>query len=87
MGIEMILPAIGHASCGGHVTLLFTVEDSLQKRTCKAAGVLGYVSIPAAMLRLKGQLGIGGSISVSKGTKGMLAWSEKLSKSLQTTCR
>ena len=42
------IPAIGHATCGGHVTLLFTVEDSEIEPYYKVAEELGCVLIPVA---------------------------------------
>ena len=61
MGVEMNLPAIGHASCGGHVTLLFTVEDDAPEahlQGSRGAGICLDTGCDVAARGLTGDWGL-----------------------------
>jgi len=61
VGVEMKLPAIGHASCGGHVTLLFTVEDDtphVHLQGSRGAGICLDTGCDVAVRGLVGDWGL-----------------------------
>ena len=53
----MMLPAIGHASCGGHVTLLFTVEDSAPEAHLQGSRGAGICLDTGCDVAVKGSSG------------------------------
>ncbi|MBH33790.1 MAG: hypothetical protein CMB75_05310 [Euryarchaeota archaeon] len=66
----MKLPAIGHASCGGHVTLLFTVEDDFPEAYLQGSRGAGICLDIGCDVAVKGSTGNWGLDIRFEGHKG-----------------
>ena len=71
----MRLPAIGHASCGGHVTLLFTVEDAASEahlQGSRGAGICLDTGCDVAVRGLSGSWGLDIRFEGYQGNAGLV---------------
>ena len=76
MSRTMQIPAIGHASCGGHVTLVFTVDDASEHPHMQGSRGAGICLSDGCRVSVKGVLGEWGTDIRFNGFEG----SERLVK-------